>query len=307
MDFKRLQGAFTFSKKEINGLVVFCFLLLAILMAPIAYHWFNEPEVFVFKDFEKEIKSFKASGQAKTRYKYLQVRDEIENNESEPQYFNFNPNNLPTESWGKLGLSRKQIAVIKNYETKGGRFYQKEDLKKIYSISDKEYLSLEPYITIPEPTHPDRGSAKTYELKNPVINTPKVVEINGADSVELETIRGIGPAFASRIIRYRTRLGGFYKAEQLKEVYGIDASKFEQFQRQIVVDVSAVRKININTCGFDDLKAHPYLTFKQINAILQYRKQHGAYSSLIDLKKVILLDELVLSKLGPYLNFNDQK
>ncbi len=49
----------------------------------------------------------------------------------------------------KLGLTDKQISTIKNYEAAGGKFKRKEDLKKIYSISDIEYKILEPYINIP--------------------------------------------------------------------------------------------------------------------------------------------------------------
>src|SRR5690606_28590295 len=43
-------------------------------------------------------------------------------------YFTFDPNGLPVSDWKRLGLSERQIQMIKNYETKGGRFRKKADL-----------------------------------------------------------------------------------------------------------------------------------------------------------------------------------
>ena len=215
-------------------------------------------------------------------------------------YFEFNPNNLPVAQWKKLGLSDRQIKVIKNYEAKGGKFYKKEDLQKIYSISAKDYSRLEPYINIPE-----RSFSNTY------VNSPKifkvkpmvVVEINHADSEQLTTIRGIGPAFASRILKYRNRLGGFYRKDQLLEVYGLDSAKYQEIANQVEIDGSGINKVNINTCSFDDLKRNPYLTFKQINAIIQYRKQHGNYKNSKDLKNIAILTDEVIDKIEPYFSY----
>ena len=131
-----------------------------------------------------------------------------------------------------------------------------------------------------------------------------MVELNSADSAALETVNGIGPAFASRIIKYRSRLGGFNSKEQLREVYGIDSAKYQALQSQVNVDAGSIQKININTAQFGDLKKNPYLSFKQMNALIQYRKQHGNYSSVADLRKVLILNDEVLARLAPYLSFN---
>ena len=296
-----LKSFFTFSKKELNGLLVFCVLLVAIIVMPLVYRAVYTPEVFSFTDFKKDIESFRASEQAQPRYSYHNLKEEVEAKEFEPQYFEFNPNNLSAEYWQRLGLSKKQINTIKNYEAKGGRFYRKEDLKKIYSISKENYLKLEPYIKIPEiPRRENNYAASPVEKP---LKVATIIELNAADSAKLETIRGIGPAFASRIVKYRKRLGGFYRKEQLKEVYGIDSAKFSQLENQISVDQSDIQRININTAAFDDLKQHPYLSYKQMNAIIQYRKQHGPYNTVNDLKKVLLLNEEILNKIKPYLIF----
>ena len=307
MIVNNLKSFLTFSKKELNGLLVFCFLFVGITFAPSLYRWAYKPEVFNFAAFKEDIQAFKASGNVQTGYNYYKLKEEVEAKEAEPQYFEFNPNNLSPESWRRLGLSAKQIKVIKNYEAKGGSFYRKEDLQRIYSISKNDYEKLAPYIVIPVRVSGERKYAST--LVKPVekiIKARTIVELNAADSTELETIKGIGPTFASRIIKYRKRLGGFYNKEQLKEVYGIDSVKYAQLEDLVSVDRGGFEKININTATFDDLKLHPYLSYKQMNAIIQYRKQHGNYSTISDLKKVVILNEQTINKIGPYLNFNDQ-
>ncbi|MNT59132.1 Helix-hairpin-helix motif protein [compost metagenome] len=87
------------------------------------------------------------------------------------------------------------------------------------------------------------------------------------------------------------------------EVYGLDEQKYAEIKDQLSISKAGLKTININTEVFNDLKDNPYLSFKQINAIIQYRRQHGNYSGIDDLKKVILLNQEVIDKISPYLTF----
>lgn len=129
------------------------------------------------------------------------------------------------------------------------------------------------------------------------------VELNSADSATLTTIYGIGPSFARRIIKYRKLLGGFYNKEQLKEVYGLDEAKYSQIKNQLRVDVSGLKKIDINSAGAEELNRLPYLDYKQANAIEQYRLQHGDYTTSAELKAIMILNEETINKIKPYLKF----
>jgi DNA uptake protein ComE-like DNA-binding protein len=299
---KQVKSGLSFSKKELNGLISFCVLLLLIYFAPSIYQWAVPPEVFSFNEFRTEIARFNASEKLRRTYSYKQLKDEVEEKELAPELFEFNPNGLSESSWRRLGLSVRQIKGIKNYERKGGRFFKKEDLKKLYTITPEDYVRLEPYIRIPE-----RESSHTFATKYPErekkVKPVVLVELNSADSALLETVNGIGPAFASRIIKYRNRLGGFHDKQQLMEVYGLDSTKYHALEAQVQVDVQLLKKININTAAFEDLKSNPYLSYKQMNALIQYRKQHGNYSNSGDLKKVAILPDQTISKLLPYLSF----
>lgn len=61
------------------------------------------------------------------------------------------------------------------------------------------------------------------------------VNINTATQAQLETLSGIGPSTATKIIAYRKEKGKFKKIEDIKEVSGIGNSKFEKIKNDIVV------------------------------------------------------------------------
>jgi competence ComEA-like helix-hairpin-helix protein len=286
MFLKSLRQYFNFSQKELNGVLVLLVVLVFVWLIPIFLN--QTPDTFDVEKAKQEISEFERNLVPDKVYSYR----EVELKPGRATYTNFDPNGLPAERWKQLGLSEKQIAVIKRFEAKGGHFYKKEDVQKMYVISPETYAKLEPYIQIP-PTQ--------FEQKSPTTKASKArIELNTADSLALDQVSGIGPAFASRILKYRERLGGFYSLEQLKEVYGVDSAHFAQWLPQLTLNTAVVRKIDVNTATFEELKRHPYLSYKQINALIQYRKQHGAYASLSDLKNIPLFTDEILRKLAPY-------
>jgi len=299
----RVKEHFGFTKKELNGLIVFLFLIIVISFFPFIYSCFKEPEVYNFDDFKKEIAAFEASAVKEEDARYYKKYDKRDYDKpAKPQYFSFNPNGLPEESWKRLGLMHWQIRMIKNYESKGGRFYKKEDLQRIYSIKPEDYARLEPYINIPKDFSTPKFDKK-FDSGSGFKKKFEKVEINSADSAQLEALKGIGAAFATRIIKYRNRLGGFHSPGQLMEVYGLDSAKYAVLQEQISFSQANLQRLNVNTISVDELKKHPYLSYKQANAIVQYRKQHGLYRSSEDLRKIIILPEAVIKKIEPYLAF----
>jgi competence protein ComEA len=59
------------------------------------------------------------------------------------------------------------------------------------------------------------------------------VDINTADATALETLDGIGPALAQRILDYRTAHGGFRTAGDLQNVPGIGPKKFAAIKAKV--------------------------------------------------------------------------
>lgn len=286
---KWLKNYLAVTKKEWNGMVVLIIVIALVLGAPFVYQLFHKDKVINFKDFDKAVAQLSRISDNKDYINAnLQTGEKLKN----PVMFAFNPNNLTIIKWKQLGLSGYQAGVIKHYEAKGGKFNNKGDLKKIYAISEDDYLRLEPYINISEA----RDTPKKF--KRGVI-----IEINHADLAMLTELRGIGPSFAMRIISYRQRLGGYNNKEQLKEVFGMDVLKYQAVKDQVSVNPALISKLNINTISFNQLRIFPYLGYKQVNAIIEYRTQHGKYTSVNDLRNIVLMDERILLKIEPYLAF----
>ena len=115
---------------------------------------------------------------------------------------------------------------------------------------------------------------------------------------------GIGSKLAQRIITFRDRLGGFYSIEQIKETYGLPDSTFQKIKPKLLLGNPAVKKININTASLDEMKTHPYLRYVLANAIVQYRTQHGNFSTVGDIKKIMAITDDIFNKVSPYLSLN---
>jgi DNA uptake protein ComE-like DNA-binding protein len=128
------------------------------------------------------------------------------------------------------------------------------------------------------------------------------IEINSADSSELTDLYGIGPAYASRIIKFRNLLGGFYKPGQLLEVYGMDSSRYSGFVNDIILDTLAIVKINLNTAGFRDLLRHPYLDYEEVRSIINFRDNNGPFLSPGQLWTDSILANAKRDVLYPYLS-----
>lgn len=312
-----IRDYLTFNKRERNGIVILISIILLLLIYLNISDKFIRPEKVDFSKFENQIIAFNKQAEitdslTKQQNSFADNRTDINNVSSPvPQYFTFNPNNLDVENWKKLGFNDKQIQTIKNYEAKGGQFRTKEDVKKMYCIKEEQYAQLEPYINIPsKPTpsyqqkYPTTNSTLPTSNSQPRTTNSKlstIVELNSADSAYLTKVKGIGAFYAKAIIKYRQQLGGFAFKEQLMEIWKFDQEKFNAVKDYIIVDESEIKKININTCTAEQLK-HPYISWNIANAIVNYRKQHGKYKKIEEIKNTDLVDEETYRKIVVYLS-----
>jgi len=227
------------------------------------------------------------------------------------ELFYFDPNTISTSDWKRVGLRDKTIKTIENYLSKGGYFYKPEDLKKVYGLHKDEYERLEPYIRIETKT-----SSTNEQL---VSSKPKVeiqpaknysaryssIDINTADTSAFISLPGIGSKLASRIIAFREKLGGFYSVDQIGETYGLPDSTFQKIKQYLKLDNTSIKKININIATVDEMKAHPYIKYSIANPIVAYRNEHGLFSKVEDIKKVMAVTDDIYKKIEPYLTIGD--
>jgi comEA protein len=78
-------------------------------------------------------------------------------------------------------------------------------------------------------------AAQSSEPAKPAASASKVVNINTAGKTELESLPGVGPSLAKKILEFRQKNGGFKAAADIMAVQGIGEKKFEQLKTYITV------------------------------------------------------------------------
>ena len=226
--------------------------------------------------------------------------------------FPFNPNLATAADWQELGVPEKTIGTILKYREKGGRFRSAEDLFRIYGMPEPLAKRLLPMVRLENTPGSASGKiaqtvfreqSSEHPKKEDPISRVKLVRINSADSLDWLALPGIGPKLSGRILSYRQALGGFVAREQIREVYGLADSVFQQLLPMLEQDQQQVRKIPVNSATQEELGRHPYIRWKLAQAIIQYRTANGPLKGLDDLGKIHLIDDALLKKLGPYCEF----
>lgn len=212
------------------------------------------------------------------------------------EHFMFDPNTSDAGRLKRLGFSNRQIRNILAYRLKGGSFKKKEDLKKIYGMNDETYNRISAYIRIAEFSKPDPIANL---IEKPV--APQRIDINCADTNILMRIHGIGPVLSSRIIRYRSLLGGFYSMEQLSEVYGLNDTVLQLLKRDFCADTTLIIKLNVNKALITELMRHPYIGKSCARGIIRYRTTVSEIKNINELKINGLIDKEQFEKARKYL------
>ncbi len=304
---------FSFSKKQRIGTFVVLGLVAFFTALPFLFPFFITPTIYDHSSFEKAIDSLKikqadSTDSFENRYpnnrnykKYTPAAASLyESRQSKGELFYFDPNTATTSEWKKLGLRDKTIATIQNYLSKGGKFYKKEDIGKIWGLHPDEVDRLMPYVQI-KFNKPVYEAAEKITEKKDFKKTILFVDINLADTAAFIALPGIGSKLSQRIINFRDKLGGFHKVDQIGETFGLPDSTFQKIKNRLTIDATEIRRININNASIDAMKSHPYIRYPIANAIVQYRAQHGNFKIISDIKKIMTVTDDAFAKMAPYL------
>jgi DNA uptake protein ComE-like DNA-binding protein len=299
---KWIKSYFYFSKKDRNGIIVLVVLILIVFLVNILIDYVPGENKYDYSEFEKALNEWE--------------NPEQDNLQKTQSLFAFDPNTISEPSLDSLFLPGYVKRNLLNYRKAGGKIKTVPDFRKIYGMNDSIYRAIKPYIRIPEDQIPENRPVQKREVENKNKNKTEdtvpvymnsqplelIVELNSADSTELVKLNGVGPVFASRIIRFRCLLGGFYTKEQLLEVYNFPQETFESIDGNLTVDTSAIDKIRINFAGYSELLRHPYLNKEQVQSIIDHRKNNGALNSVNDLVTLDLIDSVTFNRVRPYLS-----
>jgi len=312
----------TFTRKEQIGIITILLIIIISIFLPAfySYHHGTNREIpdTTWMVAVRKLEQRHASNEKNisngnedniTAYQYDRSKSNYYNNKPAGELFYFDPNSLSKSGWQKLGLRDKTIGIIQNYLAKGGHFKSPEDLQRIYGLHKDDYERLAPYVKIETLSAKNINNAFTETRnfagnKTDFRNTLRYasIDINAADTADFINLPGIGSKLATRIVNFRNKLGGFYTIEQVKETFGLPDSTFQKVKQYLKLENSSIRKININTASIDELKAHPYIRYNIANPIIAYRNEHGSFSSIEDLKKIMIVTDEVYQKIAPYLS-----
>jgi DNA uptake protein ComE-like DNA-binding protein len=306
-----VKDYFNFTKKERSGIIWLILIVIFISLGSFFNSHFTKKSSFDSAEFKYEIALLKEDSSSGNRHKSFD--NEYNNDHSLPdkdrteiktETFFFDPNTISEAEWIRLGIRGKTAKTILKYVSKGGKFYKPKDLQKIWGLRKSDVERLLPYVRIKKAEKKYEEYPKREYDRNSFTTFKSIskVEINDADTSAFIALPGIGSKLSQRIIAFREKLGGFYSVDQVGETYFLADSTFQRIKPYLFLKNNSVHRININTAGVDEMKAHPYIKYNLANAIVEYRKQHGNYQSVEAIKKIMMVTDEIYKKAAPYLS-----
>ncbi len=301
---KNIRKYFGISRTEANGLIVLILVSIILIISPLLYRHY---EGGGYQNFEKDLALLDSLSDI------LWASNQGAVSDTSPVYSNlelFDPNDVSFLQMVRMGFDSILAKRVINYRNKGGIFHEPEDILKIYDFPETLYHRIDPFIRTP-------GSEKTLtgnsEPKSMVFRSGNLaqeelkkikLDLNKADSSQLILIRGIGPVFSSRIIKYRNLLGGYLSTAQLSEVYGLKDETLLHLKECVFIDsLFEPERIRVNFSEWEELVRHPYIHSALANRILKIRSVDGPYLDADDFALRLEIPDSLGINLMPYLEF----
>ena len=303
---KKREKIFLLTAEQWLGLLILAVLIVGGMVATKYLQPKAEPIILVEDSVKTNFEDYQAKQDSiyKAKWKKTYKRDTIE-----IRMQMFDPNTVDSVTLLHLGFKPWQAKNMLKYRAKGGRYRQKEDMKKLYGMTDSMYIALEPYICIQQDSIAvDSAQVDTIRLdtlpKWRSIKKDTILNLRTADTTELKLIRGIGSYRAKMIVRYREQLGGYARVEQILEAKGMDKVVADSILPHFYIDSVVLNKMPVNKIRPEVLHRHPYLSFEQAKAIYEYRRRHIRIKSAEELKKIKGLSPTDIEKISIYLDFS---
>gem|GEM_PF-2956007 len=222
--------------------------------------------------------------------------------------FTFDPNTIDSNMADTLDIPRRVMRNLFKYRAHGGVFRTKNDVLKIYGLTDSIFLRLSPYICIggkyaqrKKRPYTVRTKHKEKQIRQQSKAIEKV-ELNTATADDLR-IRGIiGKARAKAIIGYRNYLGGFYSLAQLEDVYSLPDSLIDTLAFYYTVDTASIEKKELRQTSWKELVSLPFINRYDAKHILQALRTDSSIALSSELIRYRIIDSSTYQKLHFYYN-----
>lgn len=159
-----LKAYISFNRTERTGIIVLMAIIFLLLAIRFTMHfWVNnnidsvaqKRAAVAWQQFKTEQnlakrRSFSDTTRpaVKTIHEHLPASEKYIPAGSNAALFNFDPNTVDSASLRRLGLREKTTAIFLHWRAKGKRFYKKEDMRAVYTLTEEEYQRIAPYIRI---------------------------------------------------------------------------------------------------------------------------------------------------------------
>lgn len=229
---------------------------------------------------------------------------------SEKCLHSFDPNTVDSLTLIGFGLKAWKVKNFLHYRAAGKVFRSATDMGNTYGWTEEDVAMLEPYVVVGEiysKKEVKRGKEwgkrerkeEEHERVSNKFHALTQVDVNTADTALLRRIPGIGEKISDAIVRYRQRLGGFHSVNQLLEIKIVSPELLEWF----TVSPAAVQKIHLNKASFQALNSHPYISYEQTKALLQYIRLYGEVKDEEMLLSTGIFTKEDLERLRPYITY----
>ena len=262
------KSYFIFSKKEQRGIMVLGIILLGTMLMGI---------LFPRKEMSMKDQSNKYNYEKNNAAKSFTAQ------QSGPLFY-FDPNTMDSMTAIRIGIPSRQVITLMRYRNKGGRFYRKEDLAKLYGLKKELVEKLIPYVVI--------KNENSNELVKQDVNknlNEWTIDINISDEKQWAAKTKLSPAIIQNIMRYRNYLGGFTNLIQMKKVYGLTEANYYLLKPHFTLGKMNHLKPNASNMSFENWKALGLFQDREIAQILRIRKEKGGH---IGWKELVILFDL---------------
>lgn len=223
----------------------------------------------------------------------------------------------PTVAGGLVNINTADKAALESLPGVGAAMADKiiaarpfkrvDDLKNVSGIGDAKFVALKSLVTVETSaaSRTSKTSAKsttqTASKTTQLAASSSLVDLNTADKTALESLPGVGPAIADKIIAARP----FKSVDDLKNVQGIGEGRFEAIKDLITVDFEEAalpklqpgQTININRATQEQLEQLLGIGPVRAQAIIAGRP----YAAIEDIMKVKGIKEKTFAKIRDFI------
>ncbi|MDC7998449.1 helix-hairpin-helix domain-containing protein [Gilvibacter sediminis] len=217
---------------------------------------------------------------------------------AQPKRYRFNPNFLSPYNAYLWGVSDSSLTALEEFRAKNLWLRSAADFQRVTGVSDSLLGAMAPYFKFPAWT---QQVQKGSNFNRTIIKK----DLNTASVAALDSVYGIGPVLAGRILNFKERYGAFGDSLQLRLIYGLKPKTRAELLRHFFISESAVQpQFNFNEVSAADLATLPGINFEMAKELVIFRRLRGRVSEPSELLKLNGITEDWLAGIAVYLQFD---